>query len=1171
MKTFLISFNWFLLFITISLSKIDLSKNDNLFLLFNDEEITIKIKGSGDQYVLYKTFSSSLSTIYIGSSTVSQTSQNQIKLNTGENDISEIKLVFSNKLTDCSFMFQNLVNIVYIDLSGFDTSQVVKMNYMFYGCHSLTSIVLGTFDTKKVENMGSIFYECNSLKEIDVSGFDTSSVTNMASMFSDCFLLTSIDVSHFITDKVESMASMFNNCSNLVSLDLSSFKTSNVEQFTSMFAHCKTISSLNLSNFITNKATLMERMFSNCVNLEYINLDKATQKSSLSAFDSFDDIFNNIPLNAVICINTFPKITEQLSSLTYHSIDCSDNWRQSQKKKRVILNNDYVDECGGTSKYEFENKCYQICPEPTNDNNNDFLCEKDVEVQIITTLLNYNKKEPTTYIETPLAPITEKIERQVTDNLEGLVTEKIERPVTNNLERIVTDIIVKQEKTNKIQNTDKVDVEQTDKEEKNIKTNKVEKNENIVETYISKNTFIKETKKAICETRDFLLNNCKVNSIQEQMEVNQNIIQSILDGSLTDILKNIIETKEEFKKESQNEVIHISTLKENINLNDTYTNDTIVDFGNCSSILREQYGYYDKEIFLLMIEHFFDEIKIPITEYYLFDEEGKTQFNLEYCNENTINKYFSLEINPEDEYKYDPSSDYYNDGCFPNSEENGIDTTLYDRKEIFNNERSLCEKNCTYKEYNYVNKKVNCECRINTEFITLYDVSIDKTKLINTFKNVKKKSNIYVIKCQNLLFNKDNIITNIGSYTMLGIIFISFICSVSFCFRGYGELKFKINVVSFLEPSIIGKKDNSKNTKTQNGKKPQFNQNFIIKNVSANKNRKIKNNNGNKKSTISNPIKHIELNRKKNKNQFGIKNQKSNNRISSKNLSSSHKRFNFPSFNLQTVNKKKNSNTKRNIMAKTKKVQKNEQLNYEISDYEINNFKLEEAIKFDHRTYCEYYISLIKAKHLLIFTFCTSNDYNSKVIKITLFFFTFALFYSTNAMFFTDSTMHEIFESKGKYDIIYQLPQIFYTTLISSGVKLFLSYISLTETNIIETKNTIKLEAKLAKQMKKNKKVDHVFSDAERIEQLMRCIVVKTLLFFVCDFLCLAVFWYYLSSFGAVFENTQIHLLEDTLISFGTSLIYPFFIYLLSGIFRIPALRMKNSCLYKFSKILQLL
>ena len=209
MKTFLISFNWFLLFITISLSKIDLSKNDNLFLLFNDEEITIKIKGSGDQYVLYKTFSSSLSTIYIGSSTVSQTSQNQIKLNTGENDISEIKLVFSNKLTDCSFMFQNLVNIVYIDLSGFDTSQVVKMNYMFYGCHSLTSIVLGTFDTKKVENMGSIFYECNSLKEIDVSGFDTSSVTNMASMFSDCFLLTSIDVSHFITDKVESMASMF--------------------------------------------------------------------------------------------------------------------------------------------------------------------------------------------------------------------------------------------------------------------------------------------------------------------------------------------------------------------------------------------------------------------------------------------------------------------------------------------------------------------------------------------------------------------------------------------------------------------------------------------------------------------------------------------------------------------------------------------------------------------------------------------------------------------------------------------------------------------------------------------------------------------------------------------------------------------------------------------------
>ena len=60
--------------------------------------------------------------------------------------------------------------------------------------------------------------------------------------------------------------------------------------------------------------------------------------------------------------------------------------------------------------------------------------------------------------------------------------------------------------------------------------------------------------------------------------------------------------------------------------------------------------------------------------------------------------------------------------------------------------------------------------------------------------------------------------------------------------------------------------------------------------------------------------------------------------------------------------------------------------------------------------------------------------------------------------------------------------------------------------------------------------------------------------------------------FGAIFRNTQYHLLKDTMISFGLSLLYPFGIYLLPGLFRIPSLsdpKKKRKCLYNFSKILQ--
>ena len=60
--------------------------------------------------------------------------------------------------------------------------------------------------------------------------------------------------------------------------------------------------------------------------------------------------------------------------------------------------------------------------------------------------------------------------------------------------------------------------------------------------------------------------------------------------------------------------------------------------------------------------------------------------------------------------------------------------------------------------------------------------------------------------------------------------------------------------------------------------------------------------------------------------------------------------------------------------------------------------------------------------------------------------------------------------------------------------------------------------------------------------------------------------------FRAVYPNTQLYLLKDTLISFGLSLVYPFGINLLPGLFRITSLanrRNKRKCLYTLSKIIQ--
>ena len=223
------------------------------------------------------------------------------------------------------------------------------------------------------------------------------------------------------------------------------------------------------------------------------------------------------------------------------------------------------------------------------------------------------------------------------------------------------------------------------------------------------------------------------------------------------------------------------------------------------------------------------------------------------------------------------------------------------------------------------------------------------------------------------------------------------------------------------------------------------------------------------------------------------------------------------------------------------------------NDNELNSLSYEKAFIVDKRKYFDYYFSLLKTKHIILFTFFNNDDYNSKIIKIFLFLFTFALFLIMNALFFNDSIMHKIYELKGNYNFINQIPIIFYSSMISSFLSTFIKYLSLSENDIL----VLKSEVNFIK---------------EKSGEILNCLKIKFNLFFILTFILLIFFWYYISCFCAIYRNTQIHLIKDTLISYGLSLLYPFVIYLFPGIFRIPSLRAKNKdkeCMYKFSKILQ--
>ena len=65
-----------------------------------------------------------------------------------------------------------------------------------------------------------------------------------------------------------------------------------------------------------------------------------------------------------------------------------------------------------------------------------------------------------------------------------------------------------------------------------------------------------------------------------------------------------------------------------------------------------------------------------------------------------------VKINEDDLFKYNKSSDYYTDLCFPYTTDKGTDIILSDRKDEFvNNNMSLCEDNCKYTKYDSETKR----------------------------------------------------------------------------------------------------------------------------------------------------------------------------------------------------------------------------------------------------------------------------------------------------------------------------------------------------------------------------------------------------------------------------------------------------------------------------------
>ncbi len=204
------------------------------------------------------------------------------------------------------------------------------------------------------------------------------------------------------------------------------------------------------------------------------------------------------------------------------------------------------------------------------------------------------------------------------------------------------------------------------------------------------------------------------------------------------------------------------------------------------------------------------------------------------------------------------------------------------------------------------------------------------------------------------------------------------------------------------------------------------------------------------------------------------------------------------------------------------------------NNIDIYNFDNDEkkTKKQDKNNFWEIYWSILRMKHIILFTFFVRNDHNIIYIKFARFIFSIATYMALNVFFFEDETMHKIYVDYGKYNFLQQIPQIIYSTIASNLIDIFVCYLILTEKHYYEIQK-FKLISK------------------DKIVSIINCIKIKIITFFIFTFLMFCFYWYSIACFCSVYENTQIVYIKDSITSFALGLLYPFILYLVPTVYKL--------------------
>ena len=216
----------------------------------------------------------------------------------------------TSNVTSASGCFSGCSNLKSLDLRNWDTSKIENFTSIFQGCSNLEELLgYETMVTSSAKDIAGFFGDCSKLTNIDLSGWDTSNVINFTHMFYGLRVNT-INIKPLNFTSAEHIEGLFCGNPSLTSIEANTSqiigtkeKPINIGQ---LFASATGIQNINLdflSGYFTNYS--YEGMFQGCSNVETIDLSTIKLISGTNHIGQFNNMFKDCTsLTTIIGLET---------------------------------------------------------------------------------------------------------------------------------------------------------------------------------------------------------------------------------------------------------------------------------------------------------------------------------------------------------------------------------------------------------------------------------------------------------------------------------------------------------------------------------------------------------------------------------------------------------------------------------------------------------------------------------------------------------------------------------------------------------------------------------------------------------------------------------------------------------------------------------------------------